>query len=162
MSDHPAGSDPRGGAAPQRPDGRSGPRVIERLDESECLRLIGAERLGRLGYTSPVGPTVLPVLYKLHEKSVVFYTLQGSFTDEDLRTGIANAEYQVAFEVDQFDPETLQGWAVVVVGSAHHVDSEAERASIIGAGADPWPEAGGEHLIRVQPIRIAGRRRRGP
>jgi len=27
------------------------------------------------------------------------------------------------------------------------VDTEAERASIISAGANPWPEAGSEHLI---------------
>jgi nitroimidazol reductase NimA-like FMN-containing flavoprotein (pyridoxamine 5'-phosphate oxidase superfamily) len=158
MSDDPAGLGSRGGEAPQRPEG--GPRVLERLDESECLKLISTRQLGRLAYTSEFGPTVLPVLYKLYERSIVFHTLQDTFTEEDLRTGIAGAEYQVAFEVDQFDPETLEGWVVLVVGSAHHVDTEAERASIIDAGADPWPEAGSEHLIRVQPIRIAGRRRR--
>jgi hypothetical protein len=138
------------------------PRVIEQLDVSECLRLIGTRRLGHLTYTSPFGPTVLPVLYKLHEKSIVFHTLPDTFTEEDLRTGIANAEYQVAFEVDQFDPETLEGWFVVAVGSAHHVDTEAERASIIDAGADPLPEAGSQHMVRVYPTRISGRRRLRP
>jgi nitroimidazol reductase NimA-like FMN-containing flavoprotein (pyridoxamine 5'-phosphate oxidase superfamily) len=136
--------------------------VLERLDESECLQLIGAGRVGRLAYTGRFGPTVLPVLYKLHEGSVVFHTLQDTFTEEDLRTGIAGAEYQVAFEVDQYDPETLEGWVVLIVGSAHHVDTEAERASIISAGADPWPQAESEHLVRVQPWRIGGRRRRRP
>jgi nitroimidazol reductase NimA-like FMN-containing flavoprotein (pyridoxamine 5'-phosphate oxidase superfamily) len=136
-----------------------GAGVLERLDESECLLLIGAGRVGRLAYTGRFGPTVLPVLYKLCEGSVVFRTLAGTFTEEDLRTGIASAEYQVAFEVDQYDPETLEGWVVLVVGSAHHVDTEAERASIINAGADPWPEAESEHLVRVQPTRISGRRR---
>jgi len=49
---------------------------------------------------------------------------------------------------------------VLVVGPAHHVDTEAERASIIDAGADPWPwpEAEAAHLIRVKPLRISGRR----
>jgi nitroimidazol reductase NimA-like FMN-containing flavoprotein (pyridoxamine 5'-phosphate oxidase superfamily) len=136
--------------------------VVERLEESECLQLVGAGRLRRLGYTSRFGPTVAPVLYKLHEESIVFHTVQGTSTEEDLRTGIADAEYQVAFEVDQFDPETLEGWVVLVVGPAHHVDTEAERASIISAAADPWPEAGSEHLIRVQPARISGRRRGRP
>jgi Pyridoxamine 5'-phosphate oxidase len=103
---------------------------------------------------------VLPALYKLYEGSVVFHTLADTFTEEDLRTGIANAEYQVAFEVDQYDPETLEGWVVLVVGSAHHVDTEAERVSIINAGADPQPEAQSEHFVRVQPTRISGRRRR--
>jgi hypothetical protein len=56
-----------------------------------------------------LGPAVLPVLYKLHEKSVVVHTLADTCTEEDLWTGIANAEYQVAFEVDQYDPEPSKG-----------------------------------------------------
>jgi len=136
--------------------------MLERLDERECLQLIGAGRLGRLAYTGRFGPTVLPVLYKLHEGSIVFRTVEDTFTDEDLRTGIAHAEYQVAFEVDQYDPGTLEGWVVLAVGPAHHVDTEAERASIISAGDDPWPEAESGHLVRVQPTRIGGRRRRQP
>jgi nitroimidazol reductase NimA-like FMN-containing flavoprotein (pyridoxamine 5'-phosphate oxidase superfamily) len=43
--------------------------VLERLDERGCLQLIGAGRHGRLAY-SRYGPTVLPVLYKLHEGSI--------------------------------------------------------------------------------------------
>lgn len=83
--------------------------MLECLDENECLELIGAGRLGRLAYTGRFGPTMLPVLYKLHEGSMVFRTLQDTFTEEDLRTGIAYAEYQVAFEVDQYDPEPSKG-----------------------------------------------------
>ena len=101
---------------------------------------------------------MLPVVHKLHEGSIVFHTFQDTFTEEDLRTGIAYAEYQVAFEIDQFELEPFEGWIVQVVGPAHHGDTEAERASIISAGAEPWPEAEYEHLVRVQPTRIGGRR----
>jgi nitroimidazol reductase NimA-like FMN-containing flavoprotein (pyridoxamine 5'-phosphate oxidase superfamily) len=158
MADNPADLRSGGGGASPDPSGRPGRRLVEPLDESECLRLIGAGRIGRLAYTGRYGPTVLPVVYKLHEGSIVFHTFQDTFTEEDLRTGIAYAEYQVAFEIDQFDLEPFEGWTVVVMGPAHHVDTEAERASIISAGAEPWPEAAYEHLIRVQPIRIGGRR----
>ena len=160
MSDDPAAPGYPGSGGPQRPEGGPGPRGPERLDERECLQLIGAGRLGRLAYSGRFGPTVLPVRYKLHEGSIVFRTLHDTFTEEDLRTGIAHAEYQVAFEVDQYDPETLDGWVVLVVGPAHHVDTAAERAAIISTGDDPWPEAGSEHLVRVQPTYISGRRRR--
>jgi len=162
MSDDPANSGSRGGGAPQRAGSGNGPSVVEQLDEADCLQLIAARRLGHLAYTGPFGPTVLPVVYKLHEKSIVFHTLPGTSTEEDLRTGIANAEYQVAFEVDQFDPDRLEGWFVVAVGSAHHVDTEAERASIISAGADPLPGIGSQHMVRVHPTRISGRRRLRP
>jgi nitroimidazol reductase NimA-like FMN-containing flavoprotein (pyridoxamine 5'-phosphate oxidase superfamily) len=132
----PGNSIRRSGSASPIPPGVSG-RVIESLDESECLRLLGGARVGRLGYTGREGPNVVPVVYKLHEESIVFHPLEGTFTEEDLRTGIAHAEYEVAFEIDQIDPDTRGGWAVVVVGSAHHVDTEAERASIVNAGGDP-------------------------
>jgi hypothetical protein len=44
----------------------------------------------------------------VHEGSIVFRTAQDTCTGEDLRTGIADAEYSVAFEIDQIDPETGQ------------------------------------------------------
>ena len=160
MPDNPADLGSGGRGASPNPQGGPGRRVVEPLDESECLQLIGAGRIGRLAYTGRYGPTVLPVVYKLHEGSIVFHTFQDTFTEEDLRTGIAYAEYQVAFEIDQFVLEPLDGWTVQVVGPAHHVDTEAERASIISAGAEPWPEAEYEHLVRVQPTRIGGRRTR--
>ena len=130
--------------------------VVERLGDSECLQLLGAGRVGRLAYTGRYGLTVLPVVYKLHEGSIVFHTFPGTFTEEDLRTGIAYAEYHVAFEIEHIDLEALEGWSVLVTGPAHHVDTEAEHASIINAGAEPWPGAEAEHLMRVQALRITG------
>jgi hypothetical protein len=47
---------------------------------------------------------------------------------------------------------------VLAVGSAHHVDSAAERASIISAGADPLPWAEAAPLMRVRPRYLRGRR----
>jgi len=133
-------------------------RVLEELDEAECLRLISPGGVGRIAFTGRFGPTVLPVNYKLHQGTIVFRTAQDSPTDEDLRTGIAHAEYKVAFEIDDFSPAAREGWSVLVQGSLHHVDSEAERASVVEAGVEPW--AGGERelYLRVIPSRITGRR----
>ena len=49
---------------------------------------------------------------------------------------------------------------VLVRGTAHHVDTEAERASISNIGLEPWVEGEPEHFIRVVPISIAGERLR--
>jgi len=47
-------------------------------------------------------------------------------------------------------------------GLAHHMTSEAERASVLASGVEPWPGGPREHAIRITPTRIAGRRlRRG-
>jgi nitroimidazol reductase NimA-like FMN-containing flavoprotein (pyridoxamine 5'-phosphate oxidase superfamily) len=135
--------------------------VVELLNEAECQRLIAAGGVGRIGYTGRFGPTVLPVNYVLHEGTIVFRTGQHSPLGEDLRTGIEHAESKVAFEIDELSPATREGWSVLVQGSAHLVDSEAERASIVGLGVEPWAGGEKELFVRILPSRVTGRRIRG-
>ena len=132
--------------------------VLEDLDEAECLRLISAGGVGRIAFTGRFGPTVLPVNYRLHEGTIVFRTVEDSPTDEDLRTGIADAEYKVAFEIDDFSMAAREGWSVLIQGALHHVDSEAERASVRESGVQPWASGPRELYLRVIPSRITGRR----
>ena len=132
--------------------------VLERLDEAECLRLIAPGGIGRIAFTGRYGLTVLPVNYKLHDGAIVFRTAQDSPTGEDLRTGIAHAEFQVAFEIDQINPETRDGWSVLIHGPAHHMSSDAERAAVAASGVAPWPRGAHEHAIRITPTAITGRR----
>jgi hypothetical protein len=96
-------------------------------------------------------------MYTIDGRSIVLSTWDPVLFDEDLRTGIARAEYQVAVEADQFDLEAREGWVVVVWGAAHHLDAEAERASVIGAGLEPWIDVPA-HFIRVNPTTFWGNR----
>ena len=132
--------------------------VFELLDEAECLRLVGAGGVGRIGYTGRFGPTILPVNYALHEGTILFRTGQHSPLGEDLRTGIEHAESKVAFEIDELSPGTREGWSILVQGAAHLVDSEAERASLVRSGVEPWAGGEKELFVRVLPSRITGRR----
>jgi nitroimidazol reductase NimA-like FMN-containing flavoprotein (pyridoxamine 5'-phosphate oxidase superfamily) len=132
--------------------------VLEELDEAECLRLITPGGIGRIAYSGRYGLTVLPVNYRLHQGTIVFRTVQDSPTDEDLRTGIANAEYKVAFEIDEIDLAAREGWSVLVQGPVHHVESGTERASVLEAGVETWPGGDRELFLRIVPSRITGRR----
>jgi len=132
-------------------------RVTEALDEAESMELLATAGVGRLVYTSRYGPVALPVEYMVYEGSVVVRAWATS-TEEDLRTGIAHAEYVVALEADQVDLEAREGWFVLVRGAAHHLDTEAERAPISDAGLAPWTEGEPEHFIRVNPTGIWGNR----
>ena len=138
--------------------------AVELLDEVECRRLISAGGVGRIGYTGRFGPTILPVNYALHEGTIVFRTGQHSPLGEDLRTGIEHAESKVAFEIDETSPATREGWSILIQGSAHLVDSEAERVSVVQSGVEPWAGGEKELFVRVIPTRITGRRvrRAGP
>ena len=75
------------------------PQVPLVLDVAECLRLISPGGIGRLAYVGRFGLTVIPVNYGLHEGAIMFRTAQDSPTGEALQTGIAHAEYKVAFDM---------------------------------------------------------------
>lgn len=154
MSDSPSEgsiSSPGSTPATQKP-------VLEHLDEDECLRLITPGGIGRIAFSGRFGPTVLPVNYKVHQGHILFRTAQDSPTDEDLRTGIAHADYKVAFEIDDIDSATQEGWSVLIQGPLHHMESDTERASASAAGVEPWPGGDRELFLRIVPSRITGRR----
>lgn len=155
MAERTTGSPP---GSPAQASPAAGEAAIERLDEAECLRLIPMAEIGRLAYSGRYGPTVLPVNFRLFEGTIVFRTSQWSTVDEDLRTGIEGAEFKVAFEIDSVDTARREGWTVLIQGSAHHVDSDAERAEVSRAGVEPWPGGEREQFIRIVPISITGRR----
>ena len=129
-----------------------------RISEAESMELLASRGLGRLVYNGPDGPTALPVVYKIDAGSIVLGTWDPVLFDEDLRTGIAQAEYKVAVEVDHIDVDAREGWFVLVRGAAHHLDTEAERAPFIDAGLEPWVEGVPAHFIRVNPTSIWGNR----
>lgn len=133
-------------------------RVIEELDEAESLRLISAGGIGRIAYQSRFGPAVLPVNYRWHDGAVVFRTTRHSALDEDLQTGISGGDYLVAFQVDEIDIASRQGWSVLIQGPAHHVEGEAERAAAEQAGVQPWPGGERDLFLRIVPRRVTGRR----
>jgi nitroimidazol reductase NimA-like FMN-containing flavoprotein (pyridoxamine 5'-phosphate oxidase superfamily) len=132
-------------------------RVIEELDEARCLSLIAEGGIGRIAYTSRFGPAVLPVNYALQDGAVVFRTAAHGPLDEDLRTGIADADYKVAFEIDSIDPAAQGGWSVLIQGPAHHVTGTGE-AAVRRAGIESWAPGNRELFVRIVPFRITGRR----
>jgi len=132
-------------------------RVIEELSEDQCLNLISGGGIGRIAYTSRFGPVVLPVNYALQDGAVVFRTAAHGPLDEDLRTGITDADYKVAFEIDSIDPGAKRGWSVLIQGPAHHV-AGAEEEAVRRAGVESWAPGDRELFVRIVPSRITGRR----
>ena len=132
-------------------------RVIEDLEDDECLALIAGGGIGRIAYTSRFGPAVLPVNYVWRDGAVVFRTAANGPLDEDLRTGIANADYKVAFEIDSIDQAAQQGWSVLIQGPAHHVTG-AEEDAARETGVESWAPGDRELFVRIVPSRVTGRR----
>jgi nitroimidazol reductase NimA-like FMN-containing flavoprotein (pyridoxamine 5'-phosphate oxidase superfamily) len=132
--------------------------LLEKLDEAECLRLISPGGVGRIAFVGSYDLTVLPVNYRLVNGAILFRTTEDGLTEEDLRPGIAGAEYRVAFQVDHLDAAAREGWSVLVRGPAHHLDADDEKTAARLAGVDPWAPGARNHFIRITPVRITGRR----
>jgi nitroimidazol reductase NimA-like FMN-containing flavoprotein (pyridoxamine 5'-phosphate oxidase superfamily) len=132
-------------------------RVIQELSEDQCLNLISGGGIGRIAYTSRFGPAVLPVNYALQDGAVVFRTAAHGPLDEDLQTGITDADYKVAFEIDSIDLASQSGWSVLIQGPAHHV-AGAEEEAVRRAGVQSWAPGDRELFVRIVPSRITGRR----
>jgi nitroimidazol reductase NimA-like FMN-containing flavoprotein (pyridoxamine 5'-phosphate oxidase superfamily) len=133
-------------------------RAIEVLGEAECLRLIAPGGIGRIAYSGRFGQAILPVNYKLHDGAIVFRTALQSALDEDLQTGIGAAEYRVAFEIDELDMASRQGWSVLIQGAAHRMESASERACALDAGVENWAPGERDLFVRIALSRITGRR----
>ena len=124
---------------------------LEVLSEQECRTLLEEETIGRIGLSVGALPAILPVNYSIADGGILFRTGEGS------KLGAALRHTVVAFEVDHTDPDQDEGWSVLVVGVAEPVDVAVEAAA---ARAAPRPWAGGhdQHLVRIRPEVISGRR----
>jgi nitroimidazol reductase NimA-like FMN-containing flavoprotein (pyridoxamine 5'-phosphate oxidase superfamily) len=136
--------------------------LLEELDPRECRRLISPGGIGRIAYLGRYDLTVLPVNYRWVDGAVLFRVARDSVTGKDLRTGIRNADFKVAFEIDHLDKKTKEGWSVLIQGPAHHIDSAEEQTALMAAGVHPWAGEDQDHFIRITPTRVTGRRVRQP
>jgi hypothetical protein len=127
---------------------------MEVLGHAECMRLLWSHQVGRVGFVDEGSPTILPVLYRLHEGKVVFRSAVGAKLDAALRHA------PVAFEVDGWDEQLHIGWSVLVLGSAQQVeDSETEKNLDELGRLAAWVH--GPHPMRwveILPNQITGRR----
>jgi nitroimidazol reductase NimA-like FMN-containing flavoprotein (pyridoxamine 5'-phosphate oxidase superfamily) len=129
------------------------PALFQHLPPEECRDLLGAKSVGRVAFTGPDGPQVLPVNYVVHRRDIFFRTA----TDSTLAKAMRNS--RVAFEIDDIDEFLQSGWSVVAVGDADLVDDPDLLVELWGdQGPKPWAAGLRTQFVRIRPIRVTGRR----
>ena len=117
-----------------------------------CLRLLASVPVGRMGFYSDGELVVLPVNHVVDGQDVVFRTAAGS------KLSAAEGQGLVAFEADDYDPETRSGWSVLVNGRAEVVYEDTEIQRLSRLGLHPWVTAVDRPFwIRIRPTSITGR-----
>jgi nitroimidazol reductase NimA-like FMN-containing flavoprotein (pyridoxamine 5'-phosphate oxidase superfamily) len=126
------------------------PSRLEALDLDACLAMLRSHEVGRIALTTPTGPIILPVNYRLVEapgvRWIALRTEAGGVIDEP--------QAPVAFEIDEIGPGR-RGRSVLVRGILQHVDPDAagyrERHDPVSwlAERDAW--------LGIEPFSITGR-----
>ncbi len=121
------------------------------LDHADCERLLRAGIFGRVALTTPGGPEIVPVHYRVMHDEIVVRT--------ETRTLLARWAHraQVSFEVDLVDYVRWAGWSVVARGVATVVADEAGDGSGIYDGPRPQDEADRYALVRLPWTSLTGR-----
>ncbi|MFG2823325.1 pyridoxamine 5'-phosphate oxidase family protein [Kitasatospora sp. NPDC048365] len=138
------GVPPGGGGAAARPQ-------LRHLGPWECWARLAPGGVGRVALTTPQGPLVLPVNYRVLDGTLLFRT----GADGPLAAALGQ---RIAVEVDRIDEALSTGWSVLVRGTASRFDEPAAEAGP-RRRHDPEPWAGGvrELWLQVRPTAVTGR-----
>jgi nitroimidazol reductase NimA-like FMN-containing flavoprotein (pyridoxamine 5'-phosphate oxidase superfamily) len=127
---------------------QAGTRSVMPLSMRETIELLERQKVGRFAYVARKDvPDVVPVNYTWVDGAVLIRSGPGP------KLQAAQRKDTVALEVDEIDDESRTGCSAVVVGAAdvldpHQVSSEVEV----------WAGGPHQHVIRIRPTRISGRR----
>ena len=132
-------------------------RWLEELTFDECVTRLREHHVGRIGMVTGEFPLVLPVNYRLVELPgkhwIAIRTRPGNV--------IERAGMNVAFEIDEIDPDRREGWSVAVRGTLHRVDADA--ASFKSRfDPHPWLLHDRDAWMVIEAFQITGRRLRDP
>ena len=123
---------------------------LEVIGIDECWQLVAGTPVGRVAFVDGGEPMVLPVNHAVVGHRVVFRTFRGSLLHEALMSE------PVAFQVDDFDPESRTGWSVVVRGIAEVADDPDE---LDGLGLEPWADSvARDDWVQIRAEEVTGRR----
>ena len=124
----------------------------EVLTIHECWKYLRSSSIGRLAVTSSAGPDIFPVNYLPENGTLIFRTGPGTKLDAALGGG------PVAMEADGLNAYRTIAWSVVVKGHPETVPGNDHDQVVADRKLFPWEPGAKEHLIRITPTEISGRR----
>ncbi len=116
------------------------------------MLLLDRESVGRLALSDGALPVVLPVNFKVADRTIVFASAPG------LKLDAARAGVVACLEVDGFDTLSHSGWSVLATGRLDQITEPDQLAQARELPLSPWAIAEPEGYVRM-PIEILSGRR---
>jgi nitroimidazol reductase NimA-like FMN-containing flavoprotein (pyridoxamine 5'-phosphate oxidase superfamily) len=140
------------GREPSAPGPAAGQHALRTLSPAECFGLLEPGGIGRVGFASADGITMLPVNFAIAGKTIIFRTAPDTLL-------AVYADGQLSFEVDRLDEALHAGWSVLVHGRGRTVTDEREVERLADrARLEPWAAGARDVYVCIAPTRISGRR----
>ncbi len=117
------------------------------MSSVECAQFLAGHRVGRVAFTTPMGPRAVPVGYTFDGSAILFDTAPYSVL------GTYGRGHDVAFEVDEFDAVAGWGCSVVACGFAEGVGD----AGTVGEEPLSWMSGPRDVRVRLDPRELSGR-----
>lgn len=124
----------------------------EVLDVHDCWKYLRSASVCRVAVTRNGVPEIFPVNYVPEYGTVVFRTGPGAKLDAVLSGS------PIALEADGLNTYGTIAWSVIIKGAAEVVDTQEDFQEAADAGLSPWESGSKDHLVRVTPTEVSGRR----
>jgi nitroimidazol reductase NimA-like FMN-containing flavoprotein (pyridoxamine 5'-phosphate oxidase superfamily) len=127
---------------------------MKTLRDAECFELLAVGTVGRIGFVSPAGLQIIPINYRLGAGHRLFFKTvpRGELAQ------LAEADAQVAFEVDYHAADFQIAWSVLMNGTITRLDAAATAAyADLRLRPVPWPGAASSLLVCFVPRTVSGR-----
>jgi len=128
--------------------------TLETMTEEECIACLRTVGFGRIAVVTADGrPEIFPVNFALRGRTVVIVTASHIL---EARAPLGH----VAFEADQIDPKSRQGWDVVVSGEGADITDTLDDRSLVArhARVDQWATEASDFWISIVNPHFNGRR----
>ncbi|MDN4175394.1 pyridoxamine 5'-phosphate oxidase family protein [Nocardioides sp. SOB77] len=123
---------------------------LRTLSTTECWELLAGRGLGRVAWTAPDGPTVVPVNYGVAGRTLWIRTSAYAALVREAD------QSPVALEVDGADEASHAAWSVLVRGTAH-VRFPSDGGATPPA-VETWPAGPRPLWVVIDPREVTGRR----
>lgn len=125
-------------------------RQLRQLSRTRALELLGGVSLGRIVFTHRALPAIRPVNHLVEGESIIVRATTGAAIISASRDGTV-----VAYEADSIDPDTHDGWSVIVVGTARLLtdDAAAARYRLL---LHPWISGESDDVIMISTDMVSG------
>jgi Pyridoxamine 5'-phosphate oxidase len=128
------------------------PKGSQELSRDEALQLLASVDYGRVVFTLDALPAIRPVNHLVDEGRIIIRTRLTTGISTVVRS--AESGVVVAYEADNFDPQSRTGWSVVVIGPAHTVNDPGQ-VSRYERLLHPWVNHA-DTVLAIEPHVVTG------